>query len=90
MKPLKILFFQNSLDTSGFLELLKDAMVIPLNKRNHMVEAKNYIHVSFTSHTSRIIRCLVRNIIITHLVENNLLDDTQHGFPTGLSCLSQL
>ena len=33
---------------------------------------------------------VVRNTLLNHLIENNLLADSQHGFVPGRSCVTQL
>ena len=48
------------------------------------------LDVSLTSQVSKIYESILRDAIMEHLVKNQLLRDSQHGFLRGRSCLSNL
>ena len=52
--------------------------------------AGSYRPVSFTSVTCKILEGLVRQKLIEHLTDNNLVTDYQHGFVSGRSCSTNL
>ncbi|KAK3888733.1 hypothetical protein Pcinc_007208 [Petrolisthes cinctipes] len=87
--PLHILF-RNSIDTGIIPQQLKTAKIIPVYKGGSKGEAKNYRPIALTSHIIKIMeKIIVRNMSI-YLEEKNILNNYQHGFRVGRSCLSQL
>ena len=46
--------------------------------------------MSLTSVIVKIIERIVRKAIVIHLEDNKLMNDTQHGFRKGRSCISAL
>ena len=50
----------------------------------------NYRPVALTSHIIKMFERVVRRCLVTHMEENNLLPDGQHGFRSKRSCLTQL
>ena len=50
----------------------------------------NYRPVSITSQTCKLMERILRKKITTHLEENNLLSDCQHGFTHKRSCLTNM
>ena len=55
-----------------------------------MGKASNYRPVSFTSQVSKIYESILRDAIMEHLVKNQLIRQSQHGFLRGWSCWSTL
>ena len=50
-----------------------------------------YLYLYFiSSQVSKIYELILRDAIMEHLVKNQLLRDSQHGFLRGRSCLSNL
>ena len=88
-KPLYIIF-RHSLDSGEVPNLLKDAMVIPIHKGGLKSDVKNYRPVSLLSQILKILEKVLCVKIVSHLEENNILNDNQHGFRKFRSCLSQL
>ena len=88
-KPLYIIY-RNSLDSGEVPNLLKDAMVIPIHKGGLKSDVKNYRPVSLISQILKILEKVLCVKIVSHLEENNLLNQNQHGFRKFRSCLSQL
>ena len=88
-KPLYILW-RDCLDRGVTPDKLKVAHIIPIFKSGHQGLPSNYRPIALTSHLIKIFEKIVRNCIVKYLDENQLFNDTQHGFRHGRSCLSQL
>ena len=88
-KPL-YLIWKKSLSTGEIPNILKTANIVPIHKGGSRGEAKNYRPVALTSHIIKIFEKVLRNHIVSHMEENNMLNPGQHGFRAGRSCLSQL
>ena len=68
----------------------KDGNVTPIFKKGKKHQPGNYRPVSLTSIPCRVMEKLVRNEIMEHLINNNLLSKFQHGFIKARSCTTQL
>ena len=88
-KPLCIIW-QASLDSGEVPELLKKSTITPIFKKGDKRLPENYRPVALTSHLIKVFEKVLRNQIVQHIEENNLLNPNQHGFRAGRSCLSQL
>merc|ERR1712142_1351967 len=88
-KPL-YLIWKKSLRIGEIPIILKTANIVPIHKGDSRGEAKNYRPVALISHIIKIFEKVLRNNIVSHMEENNLLNPGQHGFWAGRSCLSQL
>ncbi|CAL4244482.1 unnamed protein product [Meganyctiphanes norvegica] len=88
-KPLAIIF-QKSLDEGICPKEWKCANVTPIHKKGDRTEPSNYRPVSLTSQVCKVLESIIRDKIMEHLSENNLLNDAQHGFREGRSCLTNL
>ena len=84
------LIFQKSLDEGICPEEWKCANVTPIHKKGDRAEPSNYRPVSLTSQVCKVLESIVRDRIVQHLDENDLLNDAQHGFRAGRSCLTNL
>ena len=82
--------WKKSLATGMIPAILKTANIVPIYKGGSRGEAKNYRPVALTSHIIKVFEKVLRNHIVAHMEENNLLNPGQHGFRAGRSCLSQL
>ena len=87
--PLHILFTK-SLGTGVVPEDWRKANVTPIYKKGGRGQVGNYRPVSLTSQISKIMESLIRDHIVRFLESNNLIRNSQHGFRTGRSCLSNL
>ena len=87
--PIYILW-RDSLDTGNIPELLKLANIVPIHKGGSKAFAKNYRPILPTSHLIKIFERVIRKHIVKYLETNNLLNQGQHGFRSGRSCLTQL
>ena len=68
----------------------KIANVTPLFKKVSKCECKNYKSVSLTSILCKILESIIKDSINEHLVKYYLIKNSQHGFRTEKSCLSNL
>ena len=62
----------------------------PIFKKGNRTIAANYRPVSLTAICCKLLEHIIAKNIMTHLEENNLLSDNQHGFRKKRSCESQL
>ena len=82
--------FNRSIEEGIVPEDWKRANVCPIYKKGNRNLAENYRPVSLTSQVCKVFETLMRDIIVKHLEEHQLLRDTQHGFRKGRSCLTNL
>jgi hypothetical protein len=66
------------------------ANIAPIPKKGKRIFAKNYRPIALTSHTIKAFERIIRNVLQNFLETNDILNDMQHGFRTGRSCISQL
>jgi len=64
--------------------------VCPIFKKGSRNSAENYRPVSLTSQICKVFESLVRDTLVRHLEQNCLIQDSQHGFRKGRSCLTNL
>ena len=88
-KPLTLLF-NKSLRTGTVPDKWKLANVTPIHKKGSKSTPSNYRPISLTSVVSKMLETLIREKLVNHLEENNILKDTQHGFRNKRSCLTNL
>ena len=84
------MIWRNSLDSGEIPGLLKTSKITPIHKGGLKSVPKNYRPVALTSHLIKIFEKIIRNSIVKYLEEKGLLNESQHGFTPGRSCLSQL
>ncbi|KAF2347312.1 Reverse transcriptase domain [Trinorchestia longiramus] len=82
--------FNQSLETGIVPDDSKRANVTPLFKKGNKQIANNYRPISLTSVISKTIERLLKVRITKHLNDQNLINDTQHGFREKRSCLTNL
>ena len=87
--PLRLLW-SKSLECGHVPQTLKYGTITPIHKGGSKGIAKNYRPVVLTSHLIKIIERVIRAKLVTFLEDTNALNDGQHGFRRGRSCLSQL
>ena len=89
VKPLTILWTQSLLE--GVVpDKLKRSLITPIHKGESKSDAANYRPIALTSHLIKLFEKVIRKHIVKHMNDNNLFNDSQHGFRSGRSCLSQL
>ena len=89
VKPLTKLF--NFSIKNGVVPLeWREAGVVPLFKKGKKSEPENYRPVSLTSLICKIMESILKDSILDHLDKFSLINDSQHGFSKGRSCLTNL
>ena len=82
--------FKKTLQSSMVPEDWKRANVTPVHKSGSLKSVSNYRPISLTSIVSKVLEKIIKNAINTFLLENDLLNSTQHGFMPKKSCLTNL
>ena len=87
--PLSVLF--NTSMSSGVVpEDWKLANIKPIFKKGTRASASNYRPISLTSVACRIMERCIKSDLMRHLEENNIINESQHGFRSGRSTLTNL
>ena len=89
IEPLEIIFTR-SIREGRVPEKWREATVIPIFKKGSKGEAGNYRPVSLTSVPCKVMETIVKDKLVEHLEENNLIRTSQHGFLKGKSCATNL
>jgi len=87
--PLEILF-NRSLNEGELPSDWKTANVTPIFKKGVKGDPGNYRPVSLTSVPGKILEGVIKEQMMTHLLEHNLIRKSQHGFYPGKSCTTNL
>ncbi|KAF2363975.1 Reverse transcriptase domain [Trinorchestia longiramus] len=82
--------FNRFLETGIVPDDWKRANVTPIFKKGNKQIPNNYRPISLTSVISKTIERLLKVRITKHLNDQNLINDTQHGFTGKRSCLTNL
>jgi len=88
-KPL-VKLFNLSLNSGVVPQAWKVAEVRPIFKKGDKKTPGNYRPVSLTSIVCKLFEGFVRDALTKHLKNNDLLSDSQYGFTSGRSCVTQL
>ena len=68
----------------------RSAVIPPIFKKGSKTNAKNYRPVSLTSVVVKVLEGIIREKLVKHLEENDIITNKQHGFRKNRSCLSNL
>ena len=68
----------------------KRAAIVPIFKSGDKCLPGNYRPISLTSVICKVYERIIRKQVFSFLCDKNCLNDTQHGFRSGRSCLSAL
>ena len=82
--------FNESLQCEETPEDWRVANVTPIFKKGDRCDPANYRPVSLTSQVCKVLESIVKEKVFEHLTKHNLLNEAQHGFRQGRSCLSNL
>ena len=85
-----LLLFQSSLSTGEVPSLWKLAKVIPIFKKGARGNPANYRPVSLTCIICKLLERIIRNRLYNHLIRNNLINNSQHGFMSDRSTQTNL
>ncbi len=88
-EPLTIIF-RKSVEEGKLPQIWKDANVTPIFKKGDKNKPGNYRPVSLTCILCKMLESLVRDEVISHMTDNNLLSIHQHGFISGRSTSTNL
>ena len=66
------------------------ANVTPIYKKDNRNQPCNYRPISLTSQICKLFESIARDSIVDYLESNQLINDSQHGFRRGRSCLTNL
>src|SRR6218665_292070 len=67
-----------------------DELIVPLFKNGNRSDPGNYRPVSLTSVVCKVMKRIVKDNVVEHLNEYNIIKGSQHGFTRGRSCLTNL
>jgi hypothetical protein len=84
------MIFRCSLEQGIVPEDWKVANVTPIFKKGVKSSPGNYRPVSLTSVCCKIMETVLRDKMMKHLLENELISPSQHGFMSGKSCTTNL
>src|SRR5207253_1320601 len=84
------LIFCNSVRTNTFPAIWKEANITPILKSGSPYLPQNYRPVSLLSSVSKILERFVYKNMFAQCKNLNILHDSQHGFLSGRSCLTNL
>ena len=87
--PLKIIF-ESSLSSAQIPDDWKNARVVPIPKKGSRAVAGNYRPVSLTSTVCKLLERIMRSKLMDHLIENKIINLSQHGFMSDRSCQTNL
>ena len=87
--PLKMIFTR-SIHEGQLPPSWKEANVTPVYTKGKRHIPGNYRPVSLTSMAGKWMERLIRDSIMTHMTEHDLISPKQHGFIQGRSCVTQL
>ena len=81
---------RQSLDQGKLPDIWKKANVTPIFKKGEKSVTGNYRPVSLTSHVCKLTEKIIRQALVQHLENHDLICDEQHGFRKARSCLTNL
>jgi hypothetical protein len=90
LAPALSMIFNDSLQSGVVPKDWKLANVTPIFKKGSKGNPGNYRPVSLTSIACKIMESCMRDRIVTHLVDNSLIRDSQHGFMRNKSTTTNL
>jgi len=85
-----VMIFSKSLQSGIVPDSWKTGHVVPIHKSGSQHNVSNYRPVSLTSITCKVLESLIRDHMLAHLIDNDLLSPHQHGFIPHRSCNTQL
>lgn len=88
--PFLVVLFTLSLNCGTFFRDWKIPNITPLHKSGDKDKPCNYRPVSLTSVCCKTLEHIIYSCLIKHLQDNKFFTPWQHGFRSGLSCVTQL
>ena len=68
----------------------RDGNIAPIFKKGSKKEPGNYRPISLTSIQCKVMESIIKDQVVDHLVNNSLLNKSQHGFMKHKSCATNL
>ena len=84
------IIFRESVASGVVPDDWRRANVTPIFKKGSKTDPGNYRPVSLTSVCCKLLEGLLKTKIMNHLLQNNLVNASQHGFMPGRSCCTNL
>jgi hypothetical protein len=88
-EPLAVIF-NHSLKEGMVPDDWKIANVTPIFKKGSRQDPSNYRPVSLTSHIGKLMESILKDKVVEHLKKFTVINESQHGFMTKSSCLTNL
>jgi hypothetical protein len=88
--PALFRIFKKSLDSSEIPQDWRQANVVPLHKGGTKAATGNYRPVSLTSVVCKVLERIIKDRLVIHFEQHQLMHSSQHGFTKGRSCLTNL
>lgn len=82
--------FSKSISEGSVPEAWKIANITPIYKKGPKSSVTNYRPVSLTSIPCKIMESIIKDKVTSHLLDNHLLNPSQHGFTANKSCTTNL
>ena len=82
--------FRKLIEEGVLPQCWKNANITAIFKKGDKSSASNYRPISLTSILVKILEKIIREAIVDHMNTNNFFSRHQHGFRSGLSCVTQL
>ena len=90
LSPALATIFNTSLCEGQVPEDWKRANVTPIFKKGSKADPGNYRPVSLTSVCGKLLERIIKDRVVHHLLENDLILPSQHGFMPNKSCVTNL
>ena len=90
LAPMLLTLFSKSITTGEVPNDFKLANVIPIHKKGSKTNPSNYRPISLTSIIGKMLESIIKRKIVNHLENLSLISDSQHGFRTKRSCLTNM
>ena len=84
------MIYNRSMTSGDVPEDWRVANVVPIFKKGTKNLPENYRPVSLTSIPCKIMESIIKDKVMDHLICNQLIKDTQHGFMPNRSCATNL
>ena len=82
--------FRRSVNTGIVPEIWRQANVVSIFKKEDRTSPANYRPISLSSVVGKLLESIIARNIREHLDKHKLINESQHGFTKGKSCLTNL
>ena len=90
ISPILLIIFRKSLSCGKIPSEWKHANICPVYKKGDKHDPINYRPISLTCICCKLLEHIISSNVMSHLENNNILYDFQHGFRPSRSCETQL